>query len=176
MPCAAVCVCLLWCAGCFTKKATAYHITPVVLTHPVIPASTSNASLEAPPNIPLEFPKVPPRLGVTHSGPARPRVAAAQPAEPVVVEPEEPLIAPDLSTEQLNAAKSETQHSLDVAESNLTQTKGKKLNTAQEDVVSKIRGFIESSREAMKASDWLRARNLANKAEVLSRELAANLH
>jgi hypothetical protein len=176
IPSAVVCVCLLWCAGCFTKKPTAYRITPVVLAHPVVPASASTAALEAPPNIPLEFPRVPPRLGATHSGPARPRVAAVQPAEPPVAEPEDPLIVPDLSTEQLNAARSETQHSLDASESNLAQTKGKKLSAAQEDVVSKIRGFIDSSREAMKTSDWLRAKNLANKAEVLSRELVANLH
>ncbi len=148
----------------------------MVLAHPIVPASAAPAAIEAPPDIPLEFAKSAPRLGAPRSGPARPHVAVAPPAEPAAVEPEDPLIVPDLSAEQLNSAKSDTQHSLDTAESNLSQTKGKKLNSVQEDVVSKIRGFIDSSREAMKTSDWLRARNMANKAEVLSRELVANLH
>lgn len=77
--------------------------------------------------------------------------------------------------ELTNAAKAETQHSLEIAEWNLAQTQGKKLNTAQEDVASKIRGFMETSRDAMKDSDWQRAKNLAKKAEVLSHELVANL-
>ena len=77
--------------------------------------------------------------------------------------------------EQVNAAKSETQHSLDIAEWNLSQTHGMKLNTAQEDVASKIRGFMETAKDAMRNSDWQRARNLAKKAEVLSHELVANL-
>jgi len=38
--------------------------------------------------------------------------------------------------------------------------------------VEKIRGFLGQAREAMRDGDWLRARNLAHKAEVLSAELA----
>ena len=82
---------------------------------------------------------------------------------------------PDLTVEQLSSAQSETQHSLEIAEWNLSQTQGKKLNSAQEDVASKIRGFMETARDAMKNSDWQRAKNLAKKAEVLSHELVANL-
>ncbi len=85
------------------------------------------------------------------------------------------MIAPDLSVEQSNAAKSEAQHSLEIAEWNLSQTQGKKLSSAQEDVASKIRGFMETARDAMKNSDWQRAKNVAKKAEVLSHELVANL-
>jgi hypothetical protein len=175
VPFVLACACLLWCGGCFTKKSSASRITPVVLAHPLVPARATAADIEAPPDIPLEFARSAPRLVTPRSGPARPRVAATPPAEPATVGPEDPLIVPNLSTEELNSAKSDTQHSLDVAESNLSQTKGKKLNAAQEDVVSKVRGFMEASRDAMKNSDWLRAKNLAKKAEVLSRELMANL-
>jgi hypothetical protein len=169
-----VCVCVVWCGGCFTKKVSAYRIAPVTLAHPLVPAASSTAALEAPPDIPFEFAKLPPGLTSPHTAPARPRVAPAAPAEPAAVEqPTEPIIVPDLSQEELSAAKYEAQHSLDLAESNLAQTQGKKISSAQEDVASKIRGFMDSSREAMKNSDWLRAKNLAKKAEVLSRELAA---
>jgi hypothetical protein len=110
------------------------------------------------------------------SAPPKPRVTQSAPSEPAVAQrPADPIIVPDLTVEQLSSARSESQHSLDIAEWNLSQTQGKRLNTAQEDVVSKIRGFMETARDAMKNSDWQRAKNLAKKAEVLSHELVANL-
>jgi hypothetical protein len=86
----------------------------------------------------------------------------------------EPMILPDLTADQLNAAKAETQQSLDAAEAKLGETQGKQLNPTQEDVASKVRGFIESAREAMKNGDWVRAKNQAKKAEVLAMQLTAN--
>jgi hypothetical protein len=175
MPWLLACACLVWCGGCFTKKPSAYRITPVAFAHPIVPPALTVATLEAPPNIQFEIAK-PPRFVAPRSAPPRPHVAAAPAAGPAAVEkPADPIIVPDLTTEQFNAAKAETQHSLDLAESNLAQSQGKKLNAAQEDVVSKIHGFMETSREAMKSSDWLRAKNLAKKAEVLSHELLVNL-
>ena len=72
------------------------------------------------------------------------------------------------------AAKLETQQSLIVAERNLNLVQGRPLNAAQQDLISKIRGFIDSAREAMKENDWQRARSQAKKAEVLSKEFAPN--
>jgi hypothetical protein len=156
------------------KKSSAYRITPVTLAHPIVPATSSDTELEAPPDIALGTAELPPRLVPTRSAPSRPRVAATPPSEPATVEkPAEPLIEPDLTPEELNTAKSGTQQSLKIAESNLAQAQGKKLNSAQEDVVSKINGFVETARAAIKNGDWLRARNLAKKAEVLSYELVA---
>jgi hypothetical protein len=131
--------------------------------------------LEAPPDIAIEI-APPPRLSTSRNMPPRPRVAQTAPSEPAIVQqPADPIIVPDLTVEQSNAAKSEAQHSLEIAEWNLAQTQGKKLNSTQEDVASKIRGFMESARSAMKNSDWQRAKNLAKKAELLSHELVANL-
>jgi hypothetical protein len=156
------------------KKSSAYRITPVTLAHPIIPSASSAEAMEAPPDIAIEALKLPPRLVATRSAPARPRVAAAPPAEPAAVgKPADPLIEPDLTQEELNTAKSGTQQSLNIVESNLAETQGKKLNSAQQDVVSKIHGFMETAREAIKNGDWVRARNLAKKAEVLSYELVA---
>jgi hypothetical protein len=171
----AVCLCVIWCGGCSTHKPPSAQHTPIAFAHPIVPAAISVASLEAAPDIPLEL-GPPPRLVSPRSSPPRPRVAQAAPMEPAVVEKAaDPVIVPDLSTEQMNVAKSETEHSLEIAEWNLAQTQGKKLSSAQEDVASKIHGFMDTAKDAMKNSDWQRAKNLAKKAEVLSHELVANL-
>jgi hypothetical protein len=46
------------------------------------------------------------------------------------------------------------------------------LNPTQADLAAKVRSFIADAREAGKAGDWSRARDLARKAQVLSEELA----
>ena len=67
-----------------------------------------------------------------------------------------------------------TEKSLGTAERNLGSAKGKTLNTAQQDLVSKIQGFVDSAHEAMKNNDWPRAQIQARKAEVLSQEIFPN--
>jgi len=52
---------------------------------------------------------------------------------------------------------------------------GRQLNPTQSDLVEKIRGFLRQAREAIRDSDWLRAKNLAQKAQVLSAELINSL-
>jgi len=83
-------------------------------------------------------------------------------------------MAPELTDAQLSVAKSATEKSLDIAERNLNSAKGRNLNTAQQDLVSKIRGFMDSAREAVKNNDWPRAQIEARKAEVLSQEIFPN--
>jgi hypothetical protein len=167
-------LCVVCCAGCFTKRPPTAHMTDIVLAHPVLP-SGGDGSLEQAPDLAVESAEMPPELAIPRSGPARPHVAATPPAEPAPVEkPAEPIILPDLTAEQLYAAKSETQQSLDAAESKLAQTQGKQLNATEEDVASKVRGFMESAREAMKNGDWVRAKNQAKKAEVLAQQLTGN--
>jgi len=83
-------------------------------------------------------------------------------------------MAPELTDAQLSAAKAATETSLGAAERNLDSAKGKRLNTAQQDLVSKIQGFVDSAREAIKNNDWPRAQIQARKAEVLSQEISPN--
>ena len=167
------CACALVCGGCITKKRPALPVNRLAMGHPVVPQPLE-VSLTDPPDIPFEV-EIVPRLVSPRGAPARPRVAAAPAPGPAAAErPLEPIIAPELSDEQLSAAKSETQQSLIVAERNLSLTQGKRLDMAQRDLVSKIRGFVDSAREAMKENDWQRARSQAKKAEVLSKEFAPN--
>ncbi len=129
-----------------------------------------------------------PELYLMISPPPSPIVAAAQPS-PVrsrinttastgstsVGKPEVPLIAPQLTTEEAAAAKQQTNQSLDIAEKNLVNVRGKNLSPAQTDLASKVRNFVSDARDAARANDWVRARDLAKKAQVLSEELAKSL-
>jgi len=88
---------------------------------------------------------------------------------------EAPMIAPELTPQESAVAQQQTNQSLGIAERNLESARGKNLNTAQADLVSKIRGFIKDAREAAQITDWSRARSLAKKAQVLSEELTGSL-
>ena len=143
--------------------------------NPVVPEAATGATLGPPPDIAMDSPPAPPQLVTSHDVPARPRVAPTPATEPAAEKPPEPTIAPEVPTEEMKAARAETQQSLDTAEKNLTLARGRKLDAAQEDLVSKVHGFTEGAREAMRGGDWVRAKNLAKKAEVLSEQLAANL-
>jgi len=89
--------------------------------------------------------------------------------------PEAPIIVPELTVEERAAAQQQTGHSIGVAERNLAATRGKNLNATQTDLASKVRSFISEARDAAGVSDWIRARDLAKKAQVLSEELAKSL-
>ena len=86
-----------------------------------------------------------------------------------------PIIAPQLSAQESATAQQETNQSLGIAGKNLAAARGKKLNAAQSDMISKINGFVKDAREAAQTGDWSRARSLAKKAEVLSNELIGSL-
>ena len=86
-----------------------------------------------------------------------------------------PQIVPELTTQESSALQRETNQSLSTAERNLAATTGKSLNATQSDLASKVRSFISDARDAGRAGDWERARDLAKKAQVLSEELTASL-
>jgi hypothetical protein len=80
-----------------------------------------------------------------------------------------------LSTQESASLQRETNQSLTASERNLAASAGKSLNATQSDLASKVRSFISDAREAGRAGDWIRARDLAKKAQVLSEELAESL-
>lgn len=166
-------LCLLATSGCFTKKNSAAHLAAIQLGPPKVPAAAS--FLDAPPDI-REEPQPWPQLVAGRSAPTRPRVTPLPPPEPAHVDKTaEPTIAPEVPTQEMIAAKNDTAHSLDLADKNLSLASGKNLNPMQQDLVSKVRGFSEGAKDAMRAGDWVRAKNLSKKAEVLSDQLASSL-
>jgi hypothetical protein len=78
-----------------------------------------------------------------------------------------------LTPEAQVAAEHQTNESIQVAERNLQSALGRQLTPTQTDLVGKIRTFIGQAREAIRDGDWLRALNLAKKAQVLSAELVS---
>jgi hypothetical protein len=170
-----LCACAAWASGCATRRTPGRSIVNGMgFAHPVIPSATADAALEPPPDVFFEPPAAPPKLVTGRSMPARPRVASA-PAPAAAGKPTEPSIAPEVTTEEMLAAKAETEQHLNLAEKNLALAAGRQLNATQQDVFSKVRSFAENAREAMRNGDWERAKSLSKKAEVLSGELAASL-
>jgi type IV secretory pathway VirB10-like protein len=171
---ALLCACVAWTSGCYTRRAPVKPpVNFIAAVHPVLPAAT-DAGLESPPDLSIELPE-PPQIGLNRMQPPKPHVAAPPTPEPSAEKHVEPTITPEVTTEELTAAKTETQRDLDMTEKNLSMVQGKKLNPTQEDLASKVRGFADNAKEAMRSGDWVRARSLSKKAELLSEQLAASL-
>ncbi len=159
-----LCTLALVVSGC--KKRTVHAAPPAVSTAPPEePASPAAAPAEVKPETPPE----------TAPAPATTPAPVAPPAKPAPPRPVPPQISPQISPEEQAAAERRTYEDIRVAERNLQVAYGKQLNAAQHDLVEKIRGFLGQAREAIRASDWVRARNLAQKARVLSVELVNSL-
>jgi hypothetical protein len=172
-----LCASVAWTSGCFTRKAPARPVIGVIgFAHPVIPAATVSAELEPPPDIPVDSAPEAPLLVTSRGVPARPRVVPAPAPDHTPAEkPTEPTIAPEVTSQEMTEAKAETQHSLDIVEKNLAVAWGRTLDATQQDLISKVRAFSDNAREAMRSGEWVRAKNLSKKAEVLSEQLAASL-
>lgn len=89
--------------------------------------------------------------------------------------PPAPQISPQLPPEEQAAYERKTNENISAAEKNLGQASGRSLNSAQNDLVEKIRGFLGQAHEAISQSDWTRAQNLSQKAYLLSVELINSL-
>ena len=146
-----------------------------------LPVTERHTPTDPPDSIPELYlmisPPPSPIVVATQPSPVRSRVTATTSSGggSGVGKPEVPLIAPQLTTEEAAAAKQQTNQSLDIAEKNLASARGRNLGPAQTDLVSKVRGFVSDARDAARAGDWVRARDLAKKAQVLSEELAKSL-
>ncbi len=174
-----LCACAISMCGCPMRRthssirwATAVQVRP---TLPARPATQGDDPPDLAPDLRPELPPVSP-LATERSVPVKPRVAASSsPQNGTSGKPDAPVIVPELTLQESTAFRQQTNESLSNAERNLSTTKGKSLNPMQADLASKVRGFIADAREAARAGDWARARNLAKKAQALSEELAGLL-
>lgn len=140
---------------------------------PAAPIATAEAVPPEPPAV-IPVPAEPPTVKPTPPRP-RPPVEPEAPKPKADSEPEPPQIAPQLSPKQLADAQRRTSADIVTAEKNLQLANGKQLNATQTDLVDKIRGFLSQAHDAIRTSDWVRAQNLAHKAQILSGELAKSL-
>ena len=173
---ALLCAVVVWISGCFLRRTSAKPTIAFYAPGPVLPAK-SRADLEPPPDISIESFSATPGLETLRNAPPRPRISAARSDnEPVKSEPEpEPQIAPEFSSAEMDAAQTETRSNLDSVQKNLALAMGKTLNTSQQDLIDKARGFAASAQAAVRSGDWVRARTLSKKAQLLSQELADSL-
>ena len=170
-----LCLAALSLAGCGRNivRAASPSVTSPPPSEPAPrPAASSSAPIAAP-----ELPQPAPELVISpgpEPQPPRPRPA------PAAVEPEPPRprteVAPPQISPILTPADQErlTRLSTDqirIAERNLQLAAGRRLNAVQDDLAEKVRGFLSQAHEAIRANDWVRAQNLAEKAQVLSAEL-----
>jgi outer membrane biosynthesis protein TonB len=174
---APLCAALLGMAGCANKHIVRaappsvsapppQEVTPMPV--PEAPPPVDNTAAEPAPEVPN--PELPPSPAKKPVAP-KPRPAPTEATEPTPPKPAPPQISPALSPGDLQRAKDNTTTNITSAEQNLQVANGKVLSAAQKDLVEKISGFLGQAHEAIRADDWVRAQNLAEKARLLSAEL-----
>jgi hypothetical protein len=104
--------------------------------------------------------------------PAPRRLPTATEPEVEPTKPASPQISPQLSPEERARAQGAAENDLRIAQQNLDAAAARRLNEMQQDLADKVRSFLKQTQEAIAAADWVRARNLAQKARLLSIELA----
>ena len=171
-----LCALALFASGC--KRRSVQAAPPV--TVPPSPAEAPPAVTPPEPKpepAPAPAPASTPAAPATKPASAKPSAPAPHPApEPAPApKPAPPQLSPRLSPAEQVEHQRKTNEAIAVAEKNLQTSYGKQLTSAQHDLVEKIRGFLAQAREAIRASDWVRAQNLAQKAQVLSVELLNSL-
>jgi len=178
-PCVFPFLSILLLSGCAEKQvrvrpwATAIAVRPHLVAR--LPATPPDLTEIEAPELALESPPLPSPLSISRQ-PVRPRV----PAQPIPEaagsnKPLAPSLEPELSAQEVAAARQQINDSVMIAQRNLESAKGRTLNPTQADLTSKVSSFLQESKQAVRDGDWTRARNLAKKAQVLSEELAASL-
>ena len=84
------------------------------------------------------------------------------------------MLVPELSPQETAAAQQQFAESAGIIEKNLALARKRKSTAVQNDMVSKVKGFMTEAREVSGEGDWARARTLAKKAQILSEELVAS--
>jgi hypothetical protein len=176
---AALAALVLLLQGCAERKTAAHPWATAIAVRPRMPLRAPGyqppAIDDTAPDLPWDFPPPPSRLSVVRQ-PVRPRVAAQPAQEPAGnVKGDAPLLAPQLSEQEIAAAQQQMNESVAIAQKNLSTAKGHRLSATQSDLASKVNSFLQESKDAARDGDWTRARNLAKKAQVLSEELAESL-
>jgi hypothetical protein len=170
----ATCLLAVGLAGCPREKVHAKMpkiIPPVpAIAEPPVPpyilgAEPTDTTLAM---IPESLPAPPPE----RARPTPPRKPATD--TPATPKPAVPVISPQISPADQAAYEQRITENLTTAERNLQQASAHQLNASQKDMAEKIRSFVDQAHEAMQASDWTRAQNLAQKAQVLSSELVGS--
>jgi hypothetical protein len=153
---------LVGCSRNIVRAASPSVVTPPRPESPPDAGASGPAAESIPaPEIPQPAPAlIPPPAAASAPEPAQPGPAVAMPQiTPVLTAADQERLT-RLATDQIR-----------IAERNLQTATGRRLNSLQDDLYQKVQGFLSQAHEAIRANDWVRAQNLAEKAQVLSSEL-----
>lgn len=139
---------------------------------PKLPPAKKEA-ITPPPSKPAPAPAAPATPPPAAKAPAPPAPAPPAPKEQVPVpQPSPPVVlSPQVGRTDEDRLKQESSGRIQKAEEIIKQIDQKKLNKDQMDTFSTIQSFLANAKEAITAQDYLRASNLAGKAQVLAEEL-----
>lgn len=164
---------LLLLGGCKKPQPVAMPAPPP----PLVEAAPVELALEEPepeeePVVAEESqPEPPPQPEPAPVRRPRPAAAATAPAPAPPPEPApQPTVSAGLSDIEAEQHRYSTEQLLESAEANLRSIR-RALSRDEQGVVQQIRTFVQQARAATAAADLVRARNLAQKAHLLSTEL-----
>ena len=132
---------------------------------PIVPPQVDS------PDLPYFAPQLSSALNNPPRPPAPRRATTPAEPEPEPTKQEAPQISPQLSPEEKSRAQASTDADMKAAQQALDTAAHHTLNATQQDMSDKISSFLAQARDAINVADWLRAKNLAQKAHVLADEL-----
>ncbi|MFB3776546.1 MAG: hypothetical protein ACE141_03015 [Bryobacteraceae bacterium] len=141
------------------------------------PQLSPSAETQEPAGLPGQITEpLPPPPPEEKKRPSRASPRAPAPAESSAPAPAAPApqLRPMLTAAQQQALERSITDRIARAQNTLAALAGRRLNSEQEDLAGQVRTFIRQAEEA-RATDLLRANNLAERAEVLAAELAKRL-
>jgi hypothetical protein len=142
---------------------------PAAPAAPAAPAPVTTAPVPTPPPAPPPATKAPaPVPPTTAPAPVPPTTKEQTPPPP---SPPPAVLSPQVGRADEDRLKRESSGRIQKAEEIIKQIDQKKLKKDQQDTFSTIQSFLVNAKEAMTAQDFLRAFNLADKAQILAEEL-----
>jgi hypothetical protein len=184
---------LLWEAACHNRQATVPVPTPPAANQsasPAPPPATTNSQTPSPgaatthaaDSTPYQVNK-PPQPAPASKKPVRsatapaptPAPAATTPATPAATPAPAPKLGDILTPDEQRQYSAAIDQSLAHAQTSLNAIGGRQLNKDQQTQVEQVRNFMQQA-QSTRASDPAGAKSLAERAEVLARDLAASFH
>jgi len=108
--------------------------------------------------------------------PQRPRPVKKEPSPVKKEDPPPPtILSPRVGQEEEDRLKQEAMSRIDGAERIVTQIDQNRLAEDQRGTFTTLQSFLSKAREALSLEDFLRAFNLADKAQILAQELLNSL-
>jgi len=178
----------VWDAGCH-KKQVAVPLPPAPAPAAAAPESTAPAQAQpaTPPTTPTTPPAQPPTQPPTAQPstaqpptatqppaeePPKPQRRPAKPGAPPANQP--PQLGTPLTPEQQRQYNNAIDRSLGRAQANLRAIGNRQLNAEQHDRVVQVESFIQQA-EALRKTNLMGAKSMAQRAELLARDLLASL-